>query len=411
MRFFRLLRFIASVCLAALGAGATLVQADDTVFTLSLQHIGEPFLGQRPALGFSGDYAATASVAGARGPLAFELRLGIDEAYSGVLLDGSFLEYRAGPWAFGIGAPERSWGPSRHASLVLSRNARPVPGAYLRRDSQRSEWFWLSWLGPIEAEFFLGVLDGHVTPNNPRFLGMRIGVEPLPGLEIELLRTAQYGGDGRDNSFSAFTDALLAAEDETGTFGNQLAGIGISKTWWEEVLPLRTYVQAVGEDEAGNLPSCWFYLAGLEGRFQSGRVKSSLSLEATDTRVDFTQHGFCGPNTAYNNSHFAQGYTHSGVVLGAPIDSEGSSLVLYGEHEFAPFELSWSIGAYRINQAAQAENRLSSTRVDGEMVSLTLSRAWNHLEMDVYIAHQGFDLNSAGLAQGFRLGLGARVVF
>ena len=171
------------------------------------------------------------------------------------------------------------------------------------------------------------------------------------------------------------------------------------------------FVQAVGEDEAGNLPSCWFYLAGLEGRFQSGRVKSSLSLEATDTRVDFTQHGFCGPNTAYNNSHFAQGYTHSGVVLGAPIDSEGTSLVLYGEHEFAPFDPSWSIGAYRINDAAQAENRLSSIRVEGEIVSLILSRAWNHLEMDVYIAHQGFDLNSAGLAQGFRLGLGARVAF
>ena len=411
MRLPGLLRFTASVCLVALGADGAPVQADDTVFTLSLQYIGEPFLGQRPALGFSGDYATTASLAGDRGPLAFELRFGIDEAYSGVLLDGSFLEYRAGPWALGVGAPERTWGPSRYSSLVLSRNARPVPGAYLRRDPQRSEWFWLSWLGPIESEFFLGVLDGHATPNNPRFLGTHIGVEPLPGLEIEVVRMAQFGGAGRDNSFDAFTDALLAAEDATGTFGNQVAGVGISKTWWEDALPLRAYAQAVGEDEAGNLPSCWFYLAGLEGRFQSGRVKSSLSLEATDTRVDFTQHGFCGPNTAYNNSHFAQGYTHSGVVLGAPIDSEGTSLVLYGEHEFAPFDLSWSIGAYRINDATQAENRLSSTRVDGEIVSLLLSRSWNNLEVDAYIAHQGFDLNSAGLARGFRVGLGARIEF
>ena len=411
MRLPGLLRFTASVCLVALGADGAPVQADDTVFTLSLQYIGEPFLGQRPALGFSGDYATTASLAGDRGPLAFELRFGIDEAYSGVLLDGSFLEYRAGPWALGVGAPERTWGPSRYSSLVLSRNARPVPGAYLRRDPQRSEWFWLSWLGPIESEFFLGVLDGHATPNNPRFLGTHIGVEPLPGLEIEVVRMAQFGGAGRDNSFDAFTDALLAAEDATGTFGNQVAGVGISKTWWEDALPLRAYAQAVGEDEAGNLPSCWFYLAGLEGRFQSGRVKSSLSLEATDTRVDFTQHGFCGPNTAYNNSHFAQGYTHSGVVLGAPIDSEGTSLVLYGEHEFVPFDLSWSIGAYRINDATQAENRLSSTRVDGEIVSLLLSRSWNNLEVDAYIAHQGFDLNSAGLARGFRVGLGARIEF
>lgn len=411
MRLSGLLRFTASVCLVALGAGGAPVQADGTVFTLSLQYIGAPFLGQRPALGFSGDYATTASLAGDRGPLAFELRFGIDEAYSGVLLDGSFLEYRAGSWALGVGAPERTWGPSRYSSLVLSRNARPVPGVYLRRDPQRSEWFWLSWLGPIESEFFLGVLDGHATPNNPRFLGTHIGVEPLPGLEIEVVRMAQFGGDGRDNSFDAFTDALLAAEDATGTFGNQVAGIGISKTWWENVLPLRTYAQAVGEDEAGNLPSCWFYLAGVEGRFQSGRVETSLSLEASDTRVDFTQHGFCGPNTAYSNSHFAQGYTHSGVVLGAPIDSEATSLVLYGEHEFAPFDLSWSIGAYRINDAAQAENRLSSTRVDGEIVSLLLSRSWNNLEVDAYIAHQGFDLNSAGLARGFRVGLGARIEF
>ena len=43
-----------------------------------------------------------------------------------------------------------------------------------------------------------------------------------------------------------------------------MAGFGISYLIPSNIMPLRIYGQAVGEDEAGNLPSCFAYLAGLE---------------------------------------------------------------------------------------------------------------------------------------------------
>ena len=48
-----------------------------------------------------------------------------------------------------------------------------------------------------------------------------------------------------------------------------------------------------------------------------------LTVETVDTRVKRTRHGYCGPNTVYNNSVYD--YTNYGSSLAASIDSEGKS--------------------------------------------------------------------------------------
>ena len=94
-----------------------------------------------------------------------------------------------------------------------------------------------------------------------------------------------------------------------------MAGFGISYTMPTKEIPLRIYGQAIGEDEAGNLPSCFTYLAGIEWTNTKIKYPTTVSIETIDTRIDKTRNGFCGPNTMYNNSTYD--YTNYGKVNGS----------------------------------------------------------------------------------------------
>src|SRR5690606_35198400 len=47
--------------------------------------------------------------------------------------DDSFAALTLGNWVMGAGAIDRWWGPGWHSSLILSTNARPVPGVWFNR--------------------------------------------------------------------------------------------------------------------------------------------------------------------------------------------------------------------------------------------------------------------------------------
>ena len=47
----------------------------------------------------------------------------------------------------------------------------------------------------------------------------------------------------------------------------------------------RFYGQAIGEDEAGNLPSCYAWMGGLELTAPEMKFPTTVSIEAIDTRI------------------------------------------------------------------------------------------------------------------------------
>ena len=94
--------------------------------------------------------------------------------------------------------------------------------------------------------------------------GARVVISPSDKLNFEFLQTAQWG-DQNDKLYSSNIDALL--------FGilmkaksniNKMAGFGLSYSVPLNKNTYRFYSQAIGEDEAGNLPSCYAWMAGLE---------------------------------------------------------------------------------------------------------------------------------------------------
>lgn len=126
--------------------------------------------------------------------------------------DGTYVAWRAGNWWWTLGAQERWWGPGWDSSLILSTNARPMPGIGLERvNSQAFESRWLRWIGPWRFVTFLDHMENHRADfNNTLFWGGRLTFAPLHGLEIGLSRTAEFCGKGHSCGLGTFWDMLIA---------------------------------------------------------------------------------------------------------------------------------------------------------------------------------------------------------
>lgn len=359
---------------------------------------------QRQALGFDTGLAAGIDWQRRTGDFALGLALSQENDGDGLRLDRSFGEWRTRDFTLGAGAVDRHWSPSRHHSLILSRNARPFPSVYLRKEGFSDfETPLLSWLGPWSGEVFLGRLDSEGNPTGTRLLGMRLQIRPVEGLELDFVRVAQFGGAGRSSSLS---DVLWGNTNEgDGADANQLAGLGLSYRLPESIAPIRVYAQAIGEDEAGGLPSCFMYLAGIEGSGQVLDVPSTVTLEGATTEISTTENGNCGPGTAYANEFYPGGYTNEGDVMGLPLDTDSRMIQVSGEHELPRFELHWSLAWHDINVTGRDDHRLTSQPVEGAAARLGVATTWDELTLRGDVLYQSYDLDRSDVQRG----LGAAV--
>ncbi len=259
----------------------------------------------------------------------------VSEAQDGrsTRLDGSYVGLTAGNFMISFGAMDRWWGPGWDGSLILSSNARPLPGITVERNyTDASKLPVLRWLGPWRASLAIGEADGSdVAVREVRFLAARLNFRPRPWFEFGLSRTAQWCGEGRPCDGSTFVDLLagrdnrsssLSASDEP---GNQMAGydLRVRMPWIRASTAL--FAQAIGEDESGGLPSKFLGLLGVEVSDGGARGAWRARLEFADTSCVFTR---STPefNCAYRNSLYPQGYTHRGRIIGHSLDGDGQML-------------------------------------------------------------------------------------
>jgi hypothetical protein len=251
--------------------------------------------------------------------------------------DGSYLAAVIGNHIFHAGALDRWWGPSYDDTLILSSNARPVPGLGLERNvALPFENRWLSWLGPWTYSFYWGFLESSREVPNARLVAFRAGFRPTNDLEIGITRSAQWCGEGRPCDANTFWDLIVGDSNvddrelaEETDPGNQLAAIDFR--WRSPFLhgPWAIYGQWVAEDEAGGLPSRYFGQFGGEAwgtigtRLFTGHWRAHL--EYTNTLVHFWQ---SDPRygTAYNHSFYRTGYRFRGRAIGAGLDGDSEVL-------------------------------------------------------------------------------------
>jgi len=325
-------------------------------------------------------------------------------------LDESYLQNTFGKITFGVGSIDRNWSFSNNTSLILSQNARPTKSIYLKFGNK----FKYNWL-PSEAnwsfEAFNGFTQGALNNSSSMMTGLRAILIPFEGLEFELVQTGQWGGKGHSTGISALGAALfLDTNDGSNSNINKMAGFGISYTIPAKIIPLRIYGQAIGEDEAGNLPSCIAYLAGLEWTNTKIKYPTIVSIETIDTRLDTTKQGYCGPNTMYNNGDYS--YTNYGKSMGAAIDSEGTSLGINIRSKISQkINIEFSTQTVVINDNNWSAHRLSSKRQSGLINSFGVSWKKNNIIFNGNIHYQGFNLDKAKIKSGTRIGFSSSIIF
>jgi hypothetical protein len=304
--------------------------------------------------------------------------------------DGSYLAASLGNWTVSAGYVERWWGPGWEGSLILSTNARPIPAVALDREqSTPFDLPVLRWLGPWRFSTFMGQLEEDRDYSNALLFGMRVEVRPLPSLQIAASRTLQWCGEDRPCDFGTFWDALIGNDNDQPLDeqpGNQLAGFDLRWTWPGGGVPLALYGQAIGEDEAGGLPSKYLGLVGAEtwGDLAGGSWRGHL--EYSDTACDFVnsepQFG-----CAYESAVYTTGYRYRGRSIGSSLDGDGTSLglgVLFIDAGGSRWELMGR--DVELNRAGESRgNTLAEGPAEVRDVALTHERAlpWGNISVSL----------------------------
>ena len=279
------------------------------------------------------------------------------------------------------------WGPGWQNSLVLGSNVPALNGIGLQRASSApSSSRWLSWLGPWTFELFIAPLGGVGQPADPYLFGQRLTVRPADGLEVGLTRTAQWGGSGRPESLGSFVNMLTGSglnptdEEQRNTdAANAMAGIDLRlrcPAGWR----CAGYLQLIGEDEAGGLPSRHLGLYGLEAWSADGRHRGHVELAETGCRMPVGR----DPLTpcAYRNYAYPEGYVHHGRWLGAGAGPD-SRLLTLGWLDTRQ-ALSVRLHAGRIGSRIGRYATTSAGRRDGgRVMALTAATRWRWRSIDI----------------------------
>ncbi len=238
--------------------------------------------------------------------------------------DGSYIAQKIGGAVVYAGWLSHWWGPGWISALSLSNNARPFPQVGVERlDTSAFETPVLSWFGPWQMEFLVGLLDGPRIANNTLYSGLRFTFNPLPGLEIGMARTEEFCGDGHPCKpiayYFNFTNSNSQPNhvNDEGEFDVHYSGMA-----WGTAFEL--YTQVMNEDSNPITHSFSSHLFGGSIWLPIGTETARITAEYTDTipTLDIFSFGQVVHGYVYNNYDYVDGMRYRGRTLGFSLDSD-----------------------------------------------------------------------------------------
>lgn len=215
-------------------------------------------------------------------------------------LDESYVAALFGNWVFSYGRQSRWFGPTWDTSLSLTNNARPIMALAVSRKSAKPFTIPFTEFDiPWTVTSFMGKMDDNRVVKNTLLWGFRLNLKPFKNLELGITRLAQWGGDGRNNSLSTFSDVLigrtncgvddLVCDDTTQNPANQQAGYDLRYSFNLFGIPMSIYGQKFAEDgKEGTLQ--YFTKAQPQVGFDINLAifgkPSTLFIEVTDSLAD-----------------------------------------------------------------------------------------------------------------------------
>jgi membrane-associated phospholipid phosphatase len=219
-------------------------------------------------------------------------------------------------WQLSFGKQSLSWAPGPGGSFLWSDNAEPITMLRLTQSETRLPSF-LSVLGPVRVDSFLGRLGGHTYIPHPYIYGNKINFKPFRNLELGFGRTVTIGGKGGEplttkNFFLSFFGQTNSQNDVPGDSH-------ASFDWTFHVPKVRNYLVFYGDTYADddfvpfqNQPRNPFRPGIYLTRFpRLPRLDFHMEAASTESANDrYPQ------LLNYWNSTYRDGYTNNGNLIG-----------------------------------------------------------------------------------------------
>ena len=238
--------------------------------------------------------------------------------------DGSFAAVAVGGLVAYAGYRDHWWGPGRISALAVSTNARPIPQVgFARRFTHPSEHWLLSWMGPWQFEFFVGLLDDERIVNDTWYNAFRLTMNPFPGFEFGITRTQMFCGDGRKcNPVVDYFD-VNNSQSNTNRTNDQLVFDFKYSTMIRET-GLSIYSQIMNEDSSPIKKSYSTYLVGGTVWAPLAGQQVRLTAEYTDSvpTAHLFSFGYRQYGLTYNNGDYLDGTRYRGRTMGFSLDSD-----------------------------------------------------------------------------------------
>lgn len=270
--------------------------------------------------------------------------------------DESYIAQKAGPLLLYGGYMSQWWGPGWVSALSLSNNARPMPKIGLERlDTSASTWPILRWLGPWQAQFFVGMLDGPRAQRDTFYNGLRFTFNPAPGLEIGLARTEEFCGQG--HACVPLRDYFDVNNDPAHT--NKTNDEGLIDIKYSRTLgrfPVQAYMQLMNEDSSPFTHSGTTHLFGMSVFLPTRESSVRLTAEYSDSvpTLNIFSFGDYLYGFSYSNSTYLDGMRYRGRTIGFSLDSDSRLLTLQG---------AWNGGGGRFYQLSLHHAQISDAEI------------------------------------------------
>jgi hypothetical protein len=268
----------------------------------------------------------------------------------GRLLDAN-VSYAWASNEFTFGKQSLWWGPARGGSTLLSNNAEPVTMLRYDRIEPLVLPGFLSTLGQIRAQVFVGRLSGAqfvqaegsilgrpgvALKGQPFIHGQKFSFKPTENFEVSISRTVLFGGKGAPVNTSTFLRSLFSTStaDEQRDPGDRRVAVDAQY----RIPGLRTcltgYVDGFSDDQPFPVvyPTESAWLSGFFLRCVPGLPHVTVRAEGLlSPHRDLAFPGFF-----YFNVHYLSGYTNNRQLMGSWIGREGDGEQLWTTWNLSP---------------------------------------------------------------------------
>ena len=279
------------------------------------------------------------------------------------------------------------WGPGWISALSLSDNARPMPQVGIQRlETSASSWPVLDWLGPWQAEFFLGLLDGPRLQKNTIYDALRVTFNPAPGLEIGLARTDESCGQNHPcNPLNYFS--LQNSPTHPDPFNGE--GL-IDVKYGHDIfgVPVQAYLQVMNEDTSPFTHSGTSHLFGATAFVPTGGNPLRLTAEFGDSiaTADIFSFGSYFYGFSYTDYKYLDGMRYRGRTLGFSLDDDSKLLSLqagWSDEAGRFYELSLHRAAIGTSHTPPGNNIISTQPVTLDIAEAKVTLPFEHCRLEL----------------------------